>query len=131
MNYLPIFLAKTVPYETFEDKLALAGEMLLRGVGTVFLVLIVLWGIIAIFGLISGGKAKKNAKPNEILNDELPENSEADETVGEVSDDGELIAAICAAITAYRESEGLSALHYKVVSYQRKSGKKNWTGNNN
>ena len=47
-----------------------------------------------------------------------------------VQSDDAIIAAICAAIEAYRAEEGLSGLPYRVVSFKRKSGKRSWTGTN-
>ena len=45
-----------------------------------------------------------------------------------VSDDGALIAAITAAIEAYRAEEGSANTAFRVVSFKRKSGRKSWNG---
>ena len=100
---------------TMGEKLSLAGEMILRGMATVFIVLALLWAIIAIFGAVSkatAGKAKKAA----------PVPAPAEPTA-EQTDDGEIIAAITAAIEAYRAGEGLAGHGYRVVSFKKRSVK--------
>ena len=47
---------------TLGEKFSLSGEILLRGLGTVFMVLIILWGILAIFGKVFSGTGKKAAE---------------------------------------------------------------------
>ena len=59
MTYLPLFL--TASGLSLSEKFSLSGEMLLRGMGTVFLVLAILWGIIALFSVFSGTAEKKPA----------------------------------------------------------------------
>ena len=101
---------------TMGEKLSLAGEMILRGMGTVFIVLALLWAIIAIFGAVSkatAGKAKKSA----------PVQPEAVAEVTASEDDGEIVAAIMAAIEAYRAGEGLAGRGYRVVSFKKRSVK--------
>ena len=100
---------------SMSEKLSLAGEMILRGMATVFIVLALLWAIIAIFGAVSKslGKNEKTAKP-------VPAPAES---TAEQADDGEIIAAITAAIEAYRASEGLAGHGYRVVSFKKRSVK--------
>lgn len=131
MTYLPLFL--TASGLDFSEKLALSGEMLLKGMGTVFLVLAILWGIIALFSVFAGTAEKKPApekKPAAPAKkaEPKPEAKPAPAAAPAQTDDGALIAAITAAIEAYRAEEGLSGLPYRVVSFKRKSGKKSWTG---
>lgn len=133
MTYSPLFL--TASGLDLTEKLALSGEMLLRGVGTVFLVLAILWGIIALFSVFSGTAEKKPApapKPQAPAKKAEPKAEPAPAPVPAPAqtDDGALIAAITAAIEAYRAEEGLSGLPYRVVSFKRKSGRKSWTGAN-
>jgi len=117
------------------EKTALSGEMLLRGMGTVFLVLLILWGIIAAFGMAFSAVKSPAKKPAEKKTAPAPKTTPAAKlepkpvsaTVQTQSDDT-VIAVICAAIEAYRAEEGLSGLPYRVVSFKRKSGKKSWTG---
>ena len=118
---------------TLEKKLALSGEMLLRGMGTVFIVLIVLLGIISVFGMVFSAANSSAKKPAEKKPAPAPKSvpKPAPEPVSapvQTNSDDAIIAAICAAIEAYRAEEGLSSLPYRVVSFKRKSGKKSWTG---
>lgn len=133
MNYLPLFLVYNPPHETLAEKFSLAGTMLLRGMGTVFLVLIVLWGIIELFSYVfsSAERSSKKAeqpvqKPAEAKTEVKEEPAVvAEETVEEIpaQDDGAVVAAIMAAIEAYRREEGTYSLPYRVVSFKRKNTK--------
>lgn len=98
------------------EKLSLAGEMILRGMGTVFIVLALLWAIIAIFGAVSKATSGKEKKPATVPA------APAAEIVPETNDD-ELVAVITAAIEAYRASEGLSGRGYRVVSFKKRNTK--------
>lgn len=133
MSYLPIFLATEL---TLSEKLALSGEMLLRGMGTVFMVLILLWGILSLFKVFSTGTSEKNvekktetvapvAERTPVPATAVNENKEVSDSNAQ-TDDAAVIAAICAAIEAYRSSEGLDGLPYRVVSFKRKTGRKSW-----
>ena len=129
MTYNPLFLTASL---TLGEKAALSGEMLLRGMGTIFLVLVVLWGIIAAFGMAFSAAKTPEKKPAPApVQKKAPapkaEPAPAPAPAAVQSDDA-IIAAICAAIEAYRAEEGLSGLPYRVVSFKRKSGKKSWTG---
>ncbi len=131
MRVFPMFLSAL----TTEDKFALSGEMLLKGMGTVFMVLILLWAILAVFGMVFGTKQAKPAPKQKTA----PKQSPAPVKTAPVADngaigngaagDGELIAAITAAIEAYRASEGAGALPFRVVSFKRKNGASGWNGN--
>ncbi len=134
MNYLPLYLVFNPPHETLGEKLSLCGEMLLRGMGTVFLVLIILWGIIELFNYVStsgerAAKAKKAKAAENAPAEPAPVfPSKPAEPVAEpepaVSDDGAIIAAIMAAVEAYRAGEGKASLPYRVVSFRRKNTKR-------
>ncbi len=137
MNYLPLFLVYNPPYETMSDKLKLCGKMLLQGMGTVFLVLIVLWGIIELFSYIStsGERAAKKQEETKAAapapaakNEKVVKSEEIAEPIVEAApvadnDDGAIVAAIMAAIEAYRREEGTYSLPYRVVSFKRKNTK--------
>lgn len=139
MNHLSVFLAASEEYlyGTFAEKLALSGRFLLIGMGTVFVVLVLLWLILAAFGAAASaanGESKK-AAPAKTLPEAPkpaaePEPTEAPAADPEFDhgDEGAVVAAICAAIEAYRASEGQAGLPYRVVSFKRKSGKKSWNG---
>ncbi len=139
MNYLPLFLVYNPPHETLMEKLALSGEILLRGLGTVFLVLIVLWGIIELFSYaFTAGERSEKAKEAEktsqpvkkqeiapTVSEEVASTSTEQDAVEETptADDGAVVAAIIAAIEAYRREEGTYNLPYRVVSFKRKNTK--------
>lgn len=114
---------------TLGEKFSLSGEILLRGLGTVFMVLIILWGILAIFGKVFSGTGKKAAEKK-------TENVQTAEPVSEpeaaaASDDGALVAAITAAIEAYRSENGSGNIAFRVVSFRQKKSAGGWMGNDN
>lgn len=116
---------------TFGEKFALSGEMLLRGMGTVFMVLIILWGIVAAFGKVFAGTGKKSAekKPETVPTQAAEPVVEAAPTAA--ADDGVLIAAITAAIEAYRSETGCANTGFRVVSFRQKKSSGGWMGNDN
>ena len=91
-------------YDVFNGELGeaviKAVEVTLLGLGMVFLVLAILWGVLAIFKVLFSGEKK-----SEKTNADLPVAPVAEpEPVEAEADDGELIAVITAAIEAYRAS---------------------------
>ena len=137
MPNLPVFLAAEFAYGTWGEKFALCGRMILTGMGTVFLVLAVLWGVIAIFGAVAKLVEKRERErimeevrnspaPNDVKRTPAP--AVPDSAPAEEEDSGALIAVITAAIEAYRSAEGLPAGSYRVVSFRRRNTKKSWNG---
>ena len=139
MRMIPVFAAaQTFAYETWGEKFALCGRMILTGMGTVFLVLVILWGVIAIFGAAArlGERREKRRILEQAENSPAPGNlnpapardafPEPEEDAGE--DPGVLIAVITAAVEAYRAAEGKPAGSYRVVSFRQKNTKKSWNG---
>ena len=115
---------------TLEEKLSLAGEMLLKGLGTVFMVLVILWALLSIMGKIFGAQQKKAAAPKKTAPKAEPAAAPvAPAPTAPVSDDGALIAAITAAIEAYRAEEGCANTAFRVVSFKRKKGADGWNRN--
>lgn len=122
-----------------EEKLSLAGEMLLRGMGTVFMVLIILWVVLMVFGRVFGAAEKKPAAPAQAPKKETPKAAApasapapaAVPAAAPVSaqDDKELIAVITAAIAAYQSASGQPNLPFRVVSFTRKNNASGWMGN--
>ncbi len=134
MSYLPIYLDAGL---SMAEKFSLSGEMLLRGMGTVFMVLAILWGFLSLFKVFSApekpAKTPKQVAPapkTEAKPVPAPAPAETPVSTPAPSDDAAVIAAICAAIEAYRAEEGLSGLPYRVVSFKRKNGRKSWSGGN-
>ena len=103
---------------TTSQKFSLAGTMILRGMATVFIVLITLWIVIAIFGAVSKAAAGKSKKA---VPADAPADIPADGTTQ--ADDGEIVAAIMAAVEAYRADEGLAGRGYRVVSFKKRNVK--------
>ena len=121
------------------EKLSLSGEMLLRGLGTVFMVLIILWVVLMVFGRVFGAAEKKPAAPAQAPKKETPKAAApasapapaAVPAAAPVSaqDDKELIAVITAAIAAYQSASGQPNLPFRVVSFTRKNNASGWMGN--
>jgi sodium pump decarboxylase gamma subunit len=128
MNLFPVFLSSL----TMDQKIALSGEMILKGMGTVFMVLVILWAILSVFGKFFGAQQKKPQAPKKTVEAPAPkqEAAPAPASVPAASDDGALIAAITAAIEAYRAEEGRGALPFRVVSFKRKNGSNGWNNSN-
>ena len=107
---------------SFSEKASLSLKMILIGMGTVFAVLFIIWLFLSVFRLVMD-KAKKKKAP-------APASPAPIETSGETPDDGALIAAITAAITAYREEEGSPApSSFRVVSFEKRGVTRPWKKN--
>ena len=104
------------------ERLALAGQMTLIGMGMIFAVLAILWGVLAIFKLVFA-RPKKKAEQTPVAAPAPIEEAVADEM-----GDGELIAVITAAVAAYIESEEPDVANngFRVVSFRRANGGKAW-----
>ena len=104
-------------------KLAVGGEVTLRGMGTVFAVLILIWFLVELLHLILGDKTKPVEKKTETA--PIPEKIEAPAplTVPEVTttvpgtiDEAELIVIITAAVAT---ASGSSPDSFRVVYFKR------------
>ena len=110
-----------------------AGEMLVLGMGMVFLVLAILWGILAIFAKTMGGAEKpaKKEKPAKVetKHTPAPAPTAAPAPAVAASDDA-IVAAITAAIAMTIDSDpALSSQFaggFRVVSFRKKNGKTSW-----
>ena len=109
------------------DKIKIGVDVTLRGMGTVFAVLILIWGIIEFLHLILGDKTKP--APNKQVETKidtkeatvLPNEEIANERdVTPAVDDYELIAVITAAVAA---ASGSSPSSFRVVSFKRANNK--------
>jgi len=130
---------------TTAEKFSLSGEMLLRGMGTVFMVLIILFIVLKIFGSVFAGeetKAAKQAEAAKAPKKEAPKKAEPKPAPAPAAapvqtpapapaaqDDRELIAVITAAIAAYQSASGQPNLPFRVVSFTRKNNASGWMGN--
>ena len=115
---------QAAPELTLAEKLSIGGEVSLMGIAIVFVVLALLWGILELFKVIfytvpNQKKAKESAvsEPADNTTDPaaVPEDAPA------AASDEELVAAITAAIAAYRAScEPTARGGFRVVSFRRK-----------
>ena len=106
------------------DAVKYALEMTLLGMGMIFAVLGVLWGVLAIFKLVFA-RPKKEKKTNSPIVEEAPVIAEPTPTA---TDDAELIAILTAAIMAYESEQNPDAPigNFRVVSYRRANGGRSW-----
>lgn len=100
------------PDITFGEKMLLGGQVTLLGMGTVFSVLVLLWGLVELLHLLLAPK-KSKALPEKAPETVIPET--ASET-----DDREIVAAITAAIAA---ATGRAPSSFRVVSFKRANNK--------
>ena len=109
------------------DSLAKAAEVAVLGLGMVFLVLAILWGVLAIFKVIFGGEKKAKKEP---VKDAPAPVTAPEPAPAAAQDDSELIAVITAAIEAYRASESGGDEEYaggfRVVSFKRAGAGRPW-----
>lgn len=107
---------------TMSEKLSIGFQTLLLGMGMVMLVLVFLWGILELFKKVFY-KEGNNKTEHVTTPDEPADFANANET--DKTDDKEIIAAITAAITAYRASEMAAEQitgGFRVISF-KKAGK--------
>ncbi|MBQ3507423.1 MAG: OadG family protein [Clostridia bacterium] len=107
-------------------RLAYAGRMLLQGIGMVFLVLAILWLVLLIFKKVfykDPAKLEKKSEPRP-SKVEPPPFTPVSASVDDApdTDDGALVAAITAAVSAYIESDPTLASQFaggfRVVSFK-------------
>ena len=113
-----------------------AGEMTLLGMGMIFSVLAVLWGVLAIFKVVFAGKTPKAPKEKAPKVKEEKTKAVSEEPSDEVKavlaatvravqeDDAAIVAVLTAAVAAYRREEGANGA-FRVVSFQR-AGSRAW-----
>ena len=103
---------------SFGDRAMLAGQMILIGVGAVFGVLTILWGVLALFRRLLVARIGEDAPA------EAPKPVAAPAPVAVAtpapSNDDAVIAAITAAVAAtLAEENGGAVPAFRVVSYRR------------
>jgi sodium pump decarboxylase gamma subunit len=105
-----------------------AGRMTLLGMGLVFSVLVVLMLVLNLFKLVFARpekkkKTKAEASVPSAISSVIEESAQSFEEVNASSNDAEeLVAIITAAVSAYRDSEGLGGTGFRVVSFKRAGG---------
>ena len=112
----------------FSERMGVGLELLVVGMGTVFAILHILMGVLALFKVVFYDLKNPNAKPAPKAKEEpkpAPAPAPAPVPAPAASDDGELIAAITAAVAAYLDAEaqanGMTACdtRFRVVSFRR------------
>ena len=113
---------REVPHETVSEKLAVGGYITLRGMATVFAILILIWMIVELLHLLLGEKTKKVVKEAAPAPIEAKVEDVAPAPAAPVApaDDYELIAVISAAVAA---ASGSSPNSFRVVSFKRANNK--------
>ena len=128
-NYLQAFalsIREDGTYAPFSgEAFKYAGEMTLLGMGMIFTVLALLWGVLAIFKLVFAEKAPKTEKPKAAPVAPAEPTSVEEAASAMATDDTALIAVLTAAVAAYRDAEGESG-GFRVVSFKRASGSRGW-----
>ena len=106
------------------ERLALAGQMTLIGMGMIFAVLGILWAVLTVFKFIFARPAKEKKTEAPVAAPVVVEEAVVEET----ANDDELVAVITAAIAAYmaQEEPEIAANAFRVVSFRRANGGKAW-----
>ena len=130
LNVAALALRPDGTYTPFSgDAIKYALEMTLLGMGMIFSVLAILWGVLAIFKLVFA-RPKKEKKNSEAPKSEPAVNVTAEPVAAPVAatDDSELIAVLTAAIAAYEAEQNPNAApaNFRVVSYRRANGGRSW-----
>lgn len=137
MNFM-ILAAESI---SWADRWNYIGIGTLLGMGVVFAVLILLWLILELFHLcMSKASGKKTEKAVEVpapVPAPVPVPVAEPAPVADTADDGELIAAITAAIAIYLEGEAVTASApasqfasgFRVVSFKKVGSAAHWNQN--
>ncbi len=92
------------------------------GVATVFVVLALIWGCLEVFKYVFYTIPERNK--NGAVSNPAEENAPVTEVIEDTTDDGEIVAAIIAAITAMRADEaaadGKRPTGFRVVSFRKR-----------
>ena len=113
----------TVDVKVYSSALSLGVETAALGMGIVFTVLIVIWGILAIFGKIATAGQKKSEMPAPVKAAPAPAPVAPVEAAPAASDEGELVAAITAAVALCMDAPIGS---FRVVSFRKTNTKQAW-----
>ncbi len=111
------------------ERIKYAVSVTLQGMLMIFAVLALLWGVVAVFKVFLHDIPNKKAAKSKALAKAVAEVAAPVEQESEIAaaeaDDGEIVAAITAAIAATLSSEeykGQFASGFRVVSFSRKGG---------
>ena len=118
-------------FDFSKDNLVLAGQTVLLGMGMIFAILGLLWGVLSLFKLVFVGaapKAPKAQKVPEAKKEVKTEEAVVTAPAAQDSNDAQLVAVITAAIAAYMADEGVEAPDgsFRVVSFKRVQSGRAW-----
>lgn len=131
LNSFALSIRTDGTYEPFSaEAWKYVGEMILLGMGMIFCVLGILWGVLALFKVVFVGKEKKPkpVAPRAAAPKAEPARTVVAEESAPISaptDDAQLIAVLTAAIEAYRSAEG-EVGGFRVVSFKRATSGRAW-----
>ena len=134
LNIAALALRPDGTYTPFSgDAIKYALEMTLLGMGMIFAVLGILWGVLALFKVIFA-RPKKDKAAKKAVEKTVENKAEPTPAVESVpapvasNDDGELIAILTAAIIAYESEQNpdVPIGNFRVVSYRRANGGRSW-----
>lgn len=138
MNHtLRVIQTLTATDMTIGERASYSLRMLIVGLGMVFFVLTILWGVLVLFRIFLHDLPEKKKARAEALSDAVAKTAEplaemntqtSDHTqLTGATDDGALIAAITAAVTASMDADGTyPAGGFRVVSFRRASAPSSW-----
>lgn len=106
------------------DRILEGGQIVILGMLIVFSVLAILWGVLSLskiffYDIPEKKKNMQSEKPAEKEKNSEPAKKEEPDEVYAENDDGEIIAAITAAISEYLKDDVTYAGGFRVVSFRR------------
>ena len=129
-NVLTLDVTSTTVFESVGEALEYSLPLSLFGFATVFAVLILIWGILSLFKVFfytipnakkDGAKVEKvkvaPVPKNEVKAEQTPVTVVTESSAG---NDNEIVAAIIAAIEAYRTQTGSAVGGFRVVSFKKR-----------
>lgn len=128
MNTAMINMLSLLADITYGEKILNGLTVVVVGLGGVFSVLAIIWGVLALFKVFfydipekkKAAKIKAAPAPAPVAEAPVEAAPEADDT--------QLIAVITAAIAAYTAESAGGVLPFRVVSYKRVRGANGWNG---
>lgn len=116
---------------SFGERLAYSLRMLIVGLGMVFVVLAILWGVLVLSHIfLHDMSARRRAEKSgeEKTSQDLPAATPVSvPSVSSAQNDAELIAVITAAVSAAMDETGTTPVNgFRVVSFRRVSGNHAW-----
>ena len=129
MRFMIGALSGAIDVPPIGERVAEGFEILILGMLMVFAVLAILWGVLAIFKVVFYDIPNKKKEKAEKAASQVtePENREpAPATVAPSEDNGAIVAAITAALTAYFAESGEYSGGFRVVSFRKSQTGSAW-----